>query len=165
MTLILWVLQSRCVFYLYEQPGSSLLWNHPRMETFIRLCDAYRCWTWMCAFGAPSPKGTTLRSSRPGVRKLCRALPSNVNWDTEITKKSYLRNGNLSVSGGRNLKASQAYTSEFGFSTLSAWLSETTPPKPCLDDVKVPNVWGWLPKKDRWDDANLVEVMQYLTFN
>ena len=165
MTLILYLLQSKMVFYCYEQPGSSILWNHPRMEAFINCCDAYRCWTWMGAFGGGSPKGTTLWSSRASVHKLSRALP-NKSWDHEMTKKSYLSNGKLSVSGGRDLKRSQAYTPEFGFSTLSMWLSEPETPKLNLDGAKIPNIWApLLNKKDRWDDAHVVEVMQYLTLN
>lgn len=164
MTLILWVLQSKQVFYLYEQPGSSLLWNHPRMEAFIESCDAYRCWTWMGAFGAGSPKGTTLWSSRNSVQKLNRPLPNKI-WDHEMTKKTILRNGKLSISGGRDLKASQAYTPEFGFSTLSVWLAEPEVEMPQLSKAKVPNIWATLPKRDRWDDGRIVEVLQYLTLN
>lgn len=162
MTLILWLLQSKQAFYLYEQPGSSLLWNHPRMESFIQSCDAFRAWTWMGAYGAGSPKGTTLWSSRRAVHKLNRSLP-NKTWSHEMTKKTILSNGKLSVSGGRDLKSSQAYTPEFGFSTLSVWLSEPDVVIPDMTKVKIPNIWATIPKKERWDDARLVEVMQYLT--
>ena len=162
MTLILWLLQSKQCFYLYEQPGSSLLWNHPRMESFIQSCDAFRAWTWMGAFGGRSPKGTTLWSSRRAVHKLNRSLPDKV-WSHEMTKKTILSSGKLSISGGRDLKSSQAYTPEFGFSTLSVWLSEPDVVIPDMTHVKIPNIWASIPKKERWDDARLVEVMQYLT--
>ena len=40
------------------------------MEEFIKHHAAWRCFTWVGGFGAESPKGTTLWSSRPAVRKL-----------------------------------------------------------------------------------------------
>eukprot|EP00438_Fugacium_kawagutii_P034757 Skav221196 [mRNA] locus=scaffold3557:162377:162781:- [translate_table: standard] len=134
------------------------------MEEFIGKNPAFRAWTWMGAYGAASPKGTTLWSSRPSAHKFCRALPQRA-WHSEITKKSVLRSGKISVSGGRDLKGSQSYTSEFGFSTLSVWLQEKPLPMPDVSNVRVPTFWGTLPKKERWDDANLAEVMQYLTLN
>ena len=163
MTLILYILMAKRIFYVYEQPGSSLLWAHPRMEDFLKICDAWRCWTWMGAFGHGSPKGTALWSSRVSVKKLCRLLPTDKVWEKEMTKKSVLSDGSISVSGGKDLKSSQAYTAEYGLSSLSTWLAEPELDEPSLDGVKIPNIWAYLPKKDRWDDAHLTEVMQYLT--
>lgn len=117
----------------------------------------------MGAYGAGSPKGTTLWSSRKNVQKFCRPLPSNQTWNSEMTRKSVLSNGKLSVSGGRDLKASQAYTPEFGLTTLSVWLNEPQPPPLDLSKARVPPIWAPLPKKDRWEDAKVVDVMQYLT--
>ena len=91
------------------------------MEDFISSVHAYRAWTWMGAFGAPSPKGTTLWSSRPAVQKMSRSLPAG---------KTVLKSGKPSVSGGKGLKESQAYTSQFGFATLSVWLEEDEWPEP-----------------------------------
>ena len=160
--LILYLLMAKNIFYIYEQPGSSLLWAHPRMDEFLRVCDAFRGWTWMGAFGHGSPKGTTLWSSRASVKKLCRALPDRV-WENDMTRKTVLSSGAISVSGGKDLKASQAYTPEYGFSTLSVWLAEKEKEEPDLSSVRISPIWAYLPKKDRWDDANITEVMQYLT--
>lgn len=165
MTLILFILQCKNVFYLYEQPGSSLLWYHPRMDKFISTINAFRAWTWMGAFGAESPKGTTLWSSRPAVQKLCRVLPQK-NWSqVEMTKKKILENGKCSVSGGKDLKKSQAYTDEFGFSTLSVWLGEDEVPLPDVGNIVIPNLWEPITKQNRWEDARWTEVMQYLALN
>lgn len=60
VTLLLYVLHSKQVMWLYEQPGSSILWSHPRMEQFIRHLDAYRSHTYMGAFGGCSPKPTAV---------------------------------------------------------------------------------------------------------
>ena len=165
MTLILWLLQAKRVFYLYEQPGSSLLWYHPDMERFAMRCAVYRAWTWMGSFGADSPKGTCLWSSRASVQKLSRVLPDRKFHEAQITKETTNKDGTVSVSGGRDLKASQAYTAEFGFSTLSVWLAEDEIPEPELETVSIPNIWAPLSKKERWEGANLVEVMQYLTIH
>ena len=119
----------------------------------------------MGAFGHGSPKGTTLWSSRASVKKLCRILPTDKVWEKEMTKKSILSDGSVSVSGGKDLKSSQAYTPEYGLSSLSCWLAEKDLDEPNLDGVQIPNIWAYLPKKDRWDDAHLTEVMQYLTLH
>ena len=165
MTLILWILQSKHVVYLYEQPMTSLLFFHPRMEQFIRANDAWRVFTWMAGFGAPSPKGTVLWSSRPHVKFLSRNLPPCSNWSSELTVKTISANGKMSVSGGADLKKSQEYTEDFGMSTVDFW-KQCGAYRPDLSQVQVPNFWGHISQsKDRWDDANLSEVMQYLTLN
>lgn len=165
MTLILWILQSKHVVYLYEQPMTSLLFFHPRMEQFIRANNAWRVFTWMAGFGAASPKGTVLWSSRPAVKFLSRNLPCST-WSTEMTVKTTSADGKTSVSGGADLKKSQEYTEEFGMSTVDFWKMCGTCCHPDLSQVEVPNVWGHISKsKDRWDDANLTEVMQYLTLS
>ena len=50
-------------------------------------------------------------------------------------------------------------------STLSVWLGEREPTTPNLEDVELPKIWNPIPKKDRWDDADLSEVFQYLSIN
>lgn len=162
VTLLLYILQSRGAYWLYEQPGSSILWYHPRMEQFLRSNDAYRCWTWMGAWGGSSPKGTTLWSSSPEVKRMSRDLPDKV-WQSDMTRKTKLASGKLSVSGGSQLKESQAYTAEFGFGVLSSWLSREKPVEVDCSRCAIPSIWAPLNKKERWDDAHLAEVMQYLT--
>ena len=164
MTLVLYILQSKDVLYIYEQPGSSLLWLHPRMERFMETFSVYRCWTWMAAFGAESPKGTVLVAPRPCIRKMARSLPDREWKDVEITTKKRSEDGSrVWVTGGRDLKASQTYTEEFGLSILSLWKGEPIPEAPCLDDVQIPFFWVPMSKKAMWDDARVTEVMQYLT--
>ena len=136
------------------------------MESFISMFDAFRTFTWMGSYGAHSPKGTTLWGSKPGVKKLARNLPANRAWSAQMTKKSLTASGAVSISGGRDLKKSQAYTPEFGLATLAMWLEEPFQHDvPQLDDVKIPSLWAPIPKKHRWEDAKLVEVFQYLSLN
>ena len=164
MALILYILHSKGVMWVYEQPMTSILWSHPRMEDFINKLDAWRVHTWMGAFGAPSPKGTTLWSSKPTIRKLCRNLPDQT-WSAEMVTKKTLASGKISVQGGSDLKKSQAYTTEFGMATLSMWLEEDTLETPDLENVSISDFWKYLPRKDRWDDAHLAEVFQYLSLS
>ena len=166
MTLIWYILHAKQVYWIYEQPTSSILWSHPRMETFIKQYFAWRCHTWMGAFGAPSPKGTVLWSSRPTIRKMSRNLPDK-DWTAQMVTKSQKADGRLSVSGSTDLKASQAYTPEFGFAILDLWKTENPFSGPLdFTNVQMPNFWAHPSKKaDRWEDANLAEVMQYLSTN
>ena len=165
MCLVLWILLSKDIVWLYEQPSSSLLWLHPRMEDMIKRFDVFRCFTWMGSYGADSPKGTVLWSNRAGVKKLARCLPENKVWSAEMTTKKANAHGGVSITGGRDLKGSQAYTNDFAMSALSFWLEEHEPKTPALDDVQLPNIWAPLSKKDRWEDADLTDVFQYLSIN
>lgn len=134
------------------------------MVTYMQQNNVYRAWTWMGAFGKSCPKGTTLISSHPDVVKLCRPLPSR-EWKSEMTKKT-VSHGKVSVSGGKDLKKSQSYTHEFGMAVLSTWLGlDPQPPRDLgLGRAQMPaDVWGYLPKKYRWEDARLRDVFQYLT--
>eukprot|EP00435_Cladocopium_sp_Y103_P027172 s303_g6.t1 len=164
MTLVLYILQAKRVFWIYEQPSSSILWSHPRMEAFIRRFFAWRCHTWMGAYGAPSPKGTVLWGSRPSIKKMARNLPDK-EWSANMTKKTTNSQGKTTVCGASDLKGSQAYTPEFGFATLDLWRNECDVDPLDLSKVQLPNFWVHQSKKDRWEDAELSEVMQYLSTN
>ena len=136
------------------------------MEAFIRKFCAWRCHTWMGAFGAPSPKGTVLWASRPIIKKMARNLPEK-EWSAEMVKKTTNAQGKTTVCGAADLKGSQAYTKEFGFATLDlwreVWKTEGGMAPLDLSKAQVPNFWAHQSKKDRWEDAELSEVMQYLS--
>ena len=92
-------------------------------------------------------------------------LPKDRAWATGLTTKTE-KNGRTQVTGSKGLKGSQTYPSEFGLATVSNW-RRTAFKAYDMEGAKLPNVW---PKslKDAWPDANLTEVMQYLslgTFN
>lgn len=86
-------------------------------------------------------------------------------WSAQMTTKTVLASGKVSVNGGADLKGSQAYTCEFGMATLSMWLEEGTLETPDLSKAQIPDFWKYLPKKDRWDDAKVAEVLQYLSLS
>ena len=71
--------------------------------------------------------------------------------------------GGYAVTGSKDLKGSQAYTPEFAMSIMSIWLQEREPKTPDLENVQLPNFYK--PHTDRWEDAKLSEVFQYLSLN
>ena len=50
--LLLYIMNARCATWLYEQPASTLLFEHPRMQLFFQQHQCYRVHTWMGSFGA-----------------------------------------------------------------------------------------------------------------
>ena len=116
----------------------------------------------MGAYGASSPKGSVFWSSRPGVRKLQRILPKK-EWSADMVVKTKKDGGGYAVTGSKDLKGSQAYTPEFAMSIMSIWLQEREPKTPDLENVQLPNFYK--PHTDRWEDAKLSEVFQYLSLN
>ena len=127
----------------------------------LKKMKVFKCFTWMGAFGCGSPKGTFLWSSRQGVANFSRNLP-NKEWVADMTTKTTRADGTVSISGSTDLKKSQAYTREFGLSTVSIWQNEPKVKPLCLDKVVVPSLWGALSSKDQWRDADLNGVVQHL---
>ena len=158
MAVVVWILSARQVLWLYEQPSSSLLWEHPRMQQILKSLSVYRAHTWMGAFGGKSPKGTFLWSPSPSVQKYSRVLPHK-EWTADMVRRS--KNG--SITGSKDLKASQCYSREFGLTTVSVWLEEKPQPEFDLTGVTIPDIWAPLTPQNQWRDAKLTGVMQRLS--
>lgn len=58
--ILIWVLEAAGAVWIVEQPLSSLLWHHPRMEGVLRGLRCFRLTVCMCDFGAPTLKPTLL---------------------------------------------------------------------------------------------------------
>ena len=163
MAIILWVLESKMAFWLYEQPHTSMLWLHPRMQQVIRALKVFRTHMDMGSFGAASPKPTHLWAPCPEVSRFSLPLPDR-EWESMVTKK-VMPDGRIQVTGNQHLKNSQTYPREFGYATLRVW--KTVPKREFPAERKAPcSVWST--PKDSWKDANLTEVFQFLslgTFN
>lgn len=80
-----------------------------------------------------------------------------------MVNKTQTVDGRPSVSGGRDLKESQAYTPAFGYATVDLWRAEPPLAPQDLSKARIPNFWVHLKKQDRWEDAKVAEVLQYLT--
>ncbi len=84
------------IFWLVEQPLSSLLCNLPE---FMRL-KMYRAFLWMRAYGGSCPKGTVIWGNAPWLHKLRRTLsPADRTTDSsvEITKTGTKQDGSVCV--------------------------------------------------------------------
>ena len=158
MTLILWVLEAKRVLWLYEQPQTSMLFQHPRMQAFLKVCTVFRCHMWMGSYGADTPKGTHLWAPDSCVSKFALPLPDK-DWDQLVTKK-VLPDGRVQVTGNAALKGSQSYPSAFGRATVGVWKLATKRLQP-LVSAKPPKVWT--SRHDKWLDADLTEVFQFLS--
>ena len=161
MALVLWVLESRSVIWLYEQPMTSLLWEHPRQQQFLKRCLVYKAFCWMGSFGAPSPKGTCLWSSSP-CSSFSLPLPKK-QWSQDLVHKKIRPDGTIQVSGSKGLKSSQVYPSQFGYATVAFWKEAWKRVRNGQEEVpqiQAPTSPG---KFDPWTDAKLTGVMQYLS--
>ena len=148
------------VYWLYEQPHTSLMFEHPRMQQLIKAMSIYRCHMYMGSYGAASPKPTFLWSPSTTVINFSLPLPDR-EWESMVDKKT-MPDGSVQVSGNSRLKGSQTYPRQFGLATVRVW---RTAPKRDLPVAKPQpfNVWQPLSKRDMWSDANLTEIMQYLS--
>ena len=163
MALILWVLEAKRCLWLYEQPQTSLLWEHPRMQHFLKNLRGslvYKTHMWMGSYGANTPKGTHLWGPTEAINKFALPLPQK-EWEQQLVTKKTLDDGRIQVTGNSALKESQAYPKEFGRATVCIWKVAPKREMPSTTN-KIPTVW----KKghvDTWSDANLTEVMQFLS--
>ena len=109
------------VYFVFEQPQSSLLYTYPPMQATLRYCEALTCHMWMGAFKGETAKPLVLKGTAPWLRSVfpavCRAL-----WAARPSKKlaTLAKSGtdavgNLRFTGdSKALRASSAYTSAFG---------------------------------------------------
>ena len=111
------------VYFVFEQPQSSLLYTYPPMQEMLRYCQAVSCHLWMGAFGGESAKPLMLKGTAPWLQStfpaVCHAL-----WHGRAkssNSKLQLANMKINASGKRQfngnpkaLKASSAYTMSFG---------------------------------------------------
>ena len=84
MTLVLLLLAAKSIYWVLEQPGSSLMSFHPKLVKVGRFFGWTEVRTWMCEYGGWSPKATILRGSAPWFCKLGRKVtPANRERDRE----------------------------------------------------------------------------------
>ena len=159
MAIIVWILECKNVCWVYEQPHSSLLFEHPKMRDLVKMRRVFRAFTWMGSFGARSPKGTHLWAPTPLVHRFSMPLPTDVTWATDLVKKEVTKDGKVRVTGDKALKKSQSYTPTFGYVTLGVWKEWrdwqiSTMPDPSRHKTA---------DASKWQGANLAEVFQYLS--
>ena len=112
--LLLWIHNSGRLWVL-EQPASSLMALHPRMQ-HVRRC--IRHWTsvmtYMGYFGAPSLKLTRLLSDHPLICRLHRKRPRTFEASHALVLQYKDNHGTRRVAGNHALKGPQAYPPGYG---------------------------------------------------
>ena len=86
--------------------------KHPRFQELEKKIDLWRKFVKMYDFGAPTEKGTWLYMNDDAIDDVCHYGPAKVvrkNNHVEMVKKHTDANGKLIISGGKDLKKSQAY--------------------------------------------------------
>lgn len=155
--LLLYILNARSATWLYEQPASTLLFEHPRMQFLFRQHSCFRVHTWMGSFGGDSPKATYLYSNKASVGTLRRSLQFDCVRPASTAVKYCAADGTPRVSGGPDLKRTQSYTPEFAWETLRMWeCTPQTQAEPALPQKECSY-------SDPWFDARLDDVFKALT--
>jgi hypothetical protein len=116
--------------FILEQPGTSLMFEHPRIRQLQALADAgglrpiRSIWTWMGAFGAPTPKPTKLLGTPTWMLALRRTIRrTDFVKRTDMVTYAEDATGKVSYSGSTGLKSSQAYPKGYGTATSKLLLA------------------------------------------
>ena len=143
---------SKGALLLLEQPSSSLMILHPRMQQVAQVAKAKLISTCMLPFGSPTEKRTILLSDAPWVDGLKR---KGQKGNSEF---SLATNDNGKVTGNRTrLKESQAYPAGFGKAVAELhrqWLADAPDTFSPIVQVRAPQPWP---------DAELTEVARALS--
>ena len=157
--LMLWM-QAAGVMFILEQPASSLMCLHPRMLQVKAACGA--AWrhthTWLGMFGAKTQKPTRLWSSSPAVHLLHKKLDTKRSWDSS---KVAIKELDGSISGGPELKATQAYPVGYGQAVSQAFLAHRKGAAAAQDDDNDSDSDTVADPDDAWDDAELRAVCEF----
>lgn len=106
------------VVWVVEQPANSLMQFHPRWQELLRDVHVYRHHLYMSDFGGETAKPTWLYAPAAYLtdidRHRLRHTSGRVEHSLEVTKVTKRPDGTTSVSGGADLKGTQAYPDGFG---------------------------------------------------
>ena len=168
---LLWSLAKRCL-WIVEQPGSSLMWQHPRMQQVKKavnsMCDKTFKYTsvetTMGAFGAPTVKPTHLHSCSDCLLSLARTL-TGAERDAiraQCTEEVVTKLDDGRVAGGPDLKGTQEYPRGYGEAcadVLEAF--QQRPEDLTASDVPMPAAMPDM-TDDLWPDTSLENVCRLL---
>ena len=116
-----------CVYWVVEQPKSSTMHLHDRWVAMGRHHEQsgtpiHTCMTCMGAFSGDSLKELKLKGTAPFLNALSAKAPRAARYpEKDIVRTYESADGRLQVTGGSDLKATQAYTREFGLATAHAY--------------------------------------------
>ena len=112
------------IYWLLEQPLSSLMIFHPRLQDIVKNTSVWQVSFNMSQFGSASQKPTKLYSNAEWVADIANAEPhldEPVLERPETFVRYFDARGNPKVKGGRDLKLTQEYTRMFGVEVRRAW--------------------------------------------
>lgn len=155
--------------WILEQPMSSLMIYHPRLQDLARECQIFKTSFCMGAYGAPSKKPTKLYSNRDWIGGFQKKLPPKTKFaNLDISRPGINIAGQAIVTGGKGLKETQTYPPQFG-KTVSKHFAKSR--APLKAQAKAPKGTTVLDSKrfvrlkpgdDAWNDADLKSVYSFL---
>ena len=161
MVLILLVVQAVGAAWFLEQPLTSLMMHHVRMQWLARKVAIFELRPNMCDFGHATKKPTELWSNKPEVVEIKKyATPAKKPKKVVKLVDQYVdKNGRKRVTGGKLLKGSQSYPKGFGEAMASLMATNSSlfkrqGSKPVRDMGP--------PAGDAWKDAELDGPMKLL---
>jgi len=107
------------LFWILEQPASSLILEHPKFNRRTKRLGARQTFLWMRSYGAESPKPTVLYGDSPGLRKLGTTLKNLPDVPTS-TATVTVKDKKGRVCGGPDLQSTQAYPLLFGLEVAAS---------------------------------------------
>ncbi|CAL1157484.1 unnamed protein product, partial [Cladocopium goreaui] len=141
MTLILYAARFLGIHWLLENPSQSLLFDHPRLKTFLQHAENWECRTHLGMYGAPTWKPVKLVSSDPVVEKLYRTLDRSLFEPSNSTVKYQTADGRPKFQGSRHLKATQVYPPRFGRRVFQLFTKEAHHLTPVETIDYTPDAW------------------------
>ena len=160
----LWAWCAGC-YTILEQPLGSLMGSHPRIRQIKQIVPSFQhLTTHMGAFGGPTPKATNLYTDAPYAHKLIRT-PSAFDRalfaveDKEIMVKDPITGA---LSGGRDMKESQAYPVGYGEEVASAYKNHLDTVTEVLADSECSSDEANMVATDQWLDTGLHKTCEWL---
>ncbi len=116
--------------WVLEQPSSSLAMLHPAMEWVVALSRVvpqiikiYQVDTFLGQFKGKQMKPLRLTGNRLWLHCLNRSRPDPHSFGPNHTVTRHMAGNKLSVRGSPDLKATQAYTDNFGSAVCDAYIA------------------------------------------
>ena len=114
LALLLWIASYKGVVWVAEQPQSSVMAYHKRLQEVFRALGAYEARVSLGAFRAPSRKNLKLWSPAMWIGELA-GYRAPLTFAERTARKRINKHGFLVTDGDqKKLKQSQAYTRKFG---------------------------------------------------
>ena len=166
MSAMLW-LWAWCagVYTILEQPLGSLMGSHPRVCQIKRAIPSFKHFTThMGAFGGPTPKPTNLYTDAPYAHKLVRSPTLSDKARFALEAKEIMTRDAItgSLTGGKDMKESQAYPEGYGIEVAAAYKDHVDNVAEELFDSESSSDEESLVQKDQWLDSGLHKTCEWL---